>query len=213
MQLEFDGLDGRYGGCAGGGWWTVVGAVPAIFATIQLPAISPTSTSLVESGPYSDASSQENIEGDASIEQDAPTPIPNPESYLSLAEERQLISLLYRRLGASNPEEWDGRDGTVSKIISEANFSRNQRDKIRDVIKRTWQSLRAGTEYDPRTTRNGREENSNAHAIKEGSRVHGLVAHYLKTGMSYPDMTTYINEICVAEGQPTATRSAIYSCS
>ena len=126
-------------------------------------------------------------------------------------DERLLISLLYRKYGAPPPKECDGRNGVVSRICSAINYSPNQREKVKTVIERTYQALLAGEEYDPKRKEPQMDEHYSC-VIKKGSQVYQLVADYMTTGMSYTDMTNSINDLLLSVGEPTVTRSAIYSC-
>ena len=132
------------------------------------------------------------------------------EHKFSPIDERLFISLFYRRLGAPPPEKWKGHNGTIAQIMKGAKYKKTQRRKVAETIERTYQALLAGEEFDPQ--RKARDSCFNNHAIKEGSQVYQLVLDHMKTGMSYKDMTTSINNILVEAGLPTVTFSGVYSC-
>ena len=127
---------------------------------------------------------------------------------LTQAEQRQFISLFYRTLGAPPPAEWDGKNGTVSKIVSAAKYTKGQREKVKNVIQKTYQSICAGKRYDPfeRKPCKGRP------AIVDGSKVQQLIADFLEIGLSLTGATDLINQILHQAGLPTVSRSAVHSC-
>jgi hypothetical protein len=129
---------------------------------------------------------------------------------LSQMEERLLISLHFRHLGSPPPDKWDGRGGTVSKIASAINFTHEQRRRIKEVIAATYESLTSGQRFDP--SKAPRDPNISA-KIKDGSKLQGMVADYIESGLSYTLATSFINQLLIASGEVfTVTRSAVYSC-
>ena len=129
---------------------------------------------------------------------------------LSKMEERLLISLHYRQLESPPPDKWDGNSGTVSIIASAINFKHDQKRRIKDVITSTYNYLKSGQGYDPSVA--PRDPNIRA-KIKDGSKVQGMVADYIESGLSYTLATSFINQLLIASGEVfTVTRSAVYSC-
>lgn len=129
---------------------------------------------------------------------------------LNQQEERLLISLHFRRLGSPPPNKWEGRGGTVSAIASAINFTQTQRERIKQVITSTYESLTSGEQYDP--SRAPRDPNISA-KIKDGSYLQGNIADYIESGLSFSQCTDFINQMLIAKGEVfTVTKSAVYSC-
>ena len=94
-------------------------------------------------------------------------------------EWRKLIVLYYTNvLRAPPPEEWDGRDGTVSQIVSALHLKSSQRKKVLKTITKAHHHMTVGEKYDgERAKRPGKT------FIDKGSKEEQFVADYRERGL------------------------------
>ena len=97
----------------------------------------------------------------------------------SQADLRRLVSMFYVHvLQAPPPEDWNGKDGTVSDVIKGLRLRKGQRRTVHNVLVQTHHCLTTGKVYDGE-----RKASRGATAIKPGTKVEQLVADYRERGL------------------------------
>ena len=68
--------------------------------------------------------------------------------FISAVTTRTAIAFYFvNTLNIPGPEEWEGRDGTVSTIIKGLNIPNGSRNTVKNVVKKVWDCIRTGTPY------------------------------------------------------------------
>jgi len=108
-----------------------------------------------------------------------------------LEKQRCLIAMFYEMtLEAPEPEEWNGKHETVTTIMKSLRLKGNQRNRVRRVVGETYDKIMNGLTYDGKIKYGG----GRPVEIKPGSEEETMLADGKESGMSFDDVTVFINE-------------------
>ena len=104
-------------------------------------------------------------------------------------------------------EEWNGEDGTVSKIVRASSHGEDQRRRVKEVIADYHFTILVGGEYNLQ-----RKSRTTTTAIKDKSHIQQLVCNHIKSGVNLTEAQLLVNIWCIKHGEGTVTCSTVYSC-
>jgi hypothetical protein len=110
-------------------------------------------------------------------------------------------------LGAPPPEEWDGRDGTVTILKNCLKIPNNSRSRIRVIISQVYHCHCIGTQYTGERITVG--ELGRKVIIKKTSVEAQIIADAVEDGMSMAMAHALVNKHCFEAGQEPFSLSAV----
>ena len=130
----------------------------------------------------------------------------DPEVVATLEEQRLLISGFFVQvLKCPPPELWAGPDGTITEIMKFLRLKGAQRNKIKRVIKQTYDNYMRGRSYDGKILHNGGRPCD----IEPGSVEEQMLADGKEDGKSHADVLWDINEYRDGKDLPLLGPNAI----